>query len=118
MRFTIINHYHLETARAQRGAPPAPHLLYDDSCLLSLLCAPALQVRIGVNGMIPGFEAGIRGMREGGQRRIVVPPALGPPTGPSTFFSAKQCEVFDIELISIKVCQRQQAGMFSSVKCE
>lgn len=40
-----------------------------------------------------GFEEGIRGMKAGQQRRIIVPPALGPPVGPSTFFSAKQCEV-------------------------
>ena len=32
-------------------------------------------------------------MKAGGRRRFIVPPDLGPPVGPSTFFSAKQCEV-------------------------
>lgn len=36
---------------------------------------------------------GLRTMKVGTQRRFIVPPALGPPVGPSTFFSAKQCEV-------------------------
>lgn len=65
-----------------------------------------------------GFELGIRGMRAGGKRRIVVPPELGPPVGPSTFFSAKQCEVFDVELRTIKSCFRRQVAMFSDVVCE
>ncbi|KAK9798577.1 hypothetical protein WJX73_001121 [Symbiochloris irregularis] len=76
------------------------------------------ETRIGINGLIPGFEAGIKTMRKGGQRRIVVPPELGPPTGPATFFSAKQCEVFDVELLDVKSCVRNQVAFFSSVKCE
>lgn len=80
--------------------------------------APA-STRLGINGMIPGFEEGLKGMKEGGRRRVVVPPELGPPTGPATFFSAKQWEVFDIELIKIKSCERVQTSfMVSSVVCQ
>lgn len=64
-----------------------------------------------------GFELAVKGMAVGGQRRVVVPPDLGPPVGPSTFFSAKQCEVFDIELMGIKNCRREGAIMFSKVVC-
>jgi FKBP-type peptidyl-prolyl cis-trans isomerase len=75
--------------------------------------------RLGINGMIPGFEEGLKSMRPGGKRRVVVPPELGPPTGPATFFSAKQWEVFDIELIDVKNCTRVQSSfMSSSVVCE
>ena len=65
-----------------------------------------------------GFELGIKGMQPGGKRRIVVPPELGPPVGPSTFFSAKQCEVFDVQLRDVKSCRRRQVAMFSDVVCE
>jgi hypothetical protein len=37
------------------------------------------ETRLGIGGMIPGFEEGIKSMRNGGKRRIVVPPELGPP---------------------------------------
>lgn len=57
-------------------------------------------------------------MKVGGKRRIVVPPELGPPVGPATFFSAKQFEVFDVELRGLRNCQRTQALLFSSVVCE
>jgi FKBP-type peptidyl-prolyl cis-trans isomerase len=74
--------------------------------------------RLGINGLIPGFEMGIKSMKVGGKRRIVVPPDLGPPVGPSTFFSAKQFEIFDVELRSAKNCVRRSVGMFSDVVCE
>lgn len=74
--------------------------------------------RLGIQGLIPGFEIGLRTMKPGGKRRIIVPPELGPPVGPSTFFSAKQYEVFDVELRSAKNCVRRSVGMFSDVVCE
>ena len=67
---------------------------------------------------IAGFEEGMSTMRVGGRRRLIVPPELGPPVGPSTFFSAKQCEVFDVELLNVRTCRRRQVAMFSDVVCE
>lgn len=76
------------------------------------------RTRLGIKGMIPGFEEGIRTMRLGGTRRIVVPPELGPPVGPSTFFSAKQFEVFDVELLDVKDCTRRTIAFYSDVVCD
>lgn len=80
-------------------------LLITSTCSVSLL-SPA------------GFELGIKGMKVGGKRRVIVPPELGPPVGPSTFFSAKQYEVFDIELLAVRNCVRRQFLMTSDVVCE
>ncbi|PIN20685.1 FKBP-type peptidyl-prolyl cis-trans isomerase [Handroanthus impetiginosus] len=75
------------------------------------------KVRLGTNALIPGFEEGIKEMKPGGKRRIIIPPELGPPVGPSTFFSSKQFEVFDIELLSIQDCTRRTIGFYSDVVC-
>ncbi|KAM7261243.1 hypothetical protein ACFE04_026718 [Oxalis oulophora] len=75
------------------------------------------KIRLGNNALVPGFEQGILDMRPGGKRRIIIPPELGPPVGPSTFFSAKQFEVFDIELLDIEDCQRRTIGFYSDVVC-
>ncbi|BBN16819.1 hypothetical protein MPTK1_7g09550 [Marchantia polymorpha subsp. ruderalis] len=76
------------------------------------------RTRVGIKGMIPGFEEGIKSMRSGGKRRIIIPPDLGPPVGPSTFFSAKQFEVFDVELLDVKSCERRTVFLYSDVVCE
>ncbi|KAK9273583.1 hypothetical protein L1049_018393 [Liquidambar formosana] len=75
------------------------------------------KIRMGTNALVPGFEEGIRDMRPGGKRRIIIPPELGPPVGPSTFFSAKQFEVFDVELLSIQNCERRTIAFYSDVVC-
>ncbi|KAL9295629.1 putative peptidylprolyl isomerase [Arabidopsis thaliana] len=76
------------------------------------------RIRMGTNALVPGFEMGIRDMKPGGRRRIIIPPELGPPVGPSTFFSSKQFEVFDVELLSIQNCERRTIiGFYSDVTC-
>ncbi|GFQ06550.1 peptidyl-prolyl cis-trans isomerase fkbp20-2 chloroplastic [Phtheirospermum japonicum] len=75
------------------------------------------KVRLGNNALIPGFEEGIRDMKPGGKRRLIIPPELGPPVGPSTFFSSKQFEVFDVELLSIQDCTRRTIAFYSDVVC-
>ncbi|XP_062175112.1 peptidyl-prolyl cis-trans isomerase FKBP20-2, chloroplastic isoform X1 [Alnus glutinosa] len=75
------------------------------------------KIRLGNNALVPGFEQGIKDMRPGGKRRIIIPPELGPPVGPSTFFSSKQFEVFDVELLSVQSCQRRTIAFYSDVVC-
>jgi FKBP-type peptidyl-prolyl cis-trans isomerase len=36
-----------------------------------------LRFTVGAGEVVPGWEQGMLGMREGGQRRIAIPPALG-----------------------------------------
>ncbi|KAF9602965.1 hypothetical protein IFM89_032968 [Coptis chinensis] len=79
--------------------------------------APA-KIRMGTNSLVPGFEEGIRDMKPGGKRRVIIPPELGPPVGPSTFFSSKQFEVFDVELLNIQNCERRTIlAFYSDVVC-
>jgi len=75
------------------------------------------KIRLGNKSLVPGFEEGIRDMKPGGKRRLIIPPELGPPVGPSTFFSAKQFEVFDVELLSVQDCQRRTIAFYSDVVC-
>uniref|UniRef100_K3ZTS8 peptidylprolyl isomerase n=1 Tax=Setaria italica TaxID=4555 RepID=K3ZTS8_SETIT len=83
------------------------------------------KIRLGNGTLVPGkyslaqycFEEGIRDMKPGGKRRMIIPPELGPPVGPSTFFSAKQFEVFDVELLAVQDCQRRTIAFYSDVVC-
>ena len=81
--------------------------------------APA-KARLGIKGMIPGFEEGLSTMNRAGKdglsclrnwdRRLVL----------RRFFSSKQWEVFDIELIDSKSCSREgglPGGFGSSIVC-
>lgn len=52
---------------------------------------------IDAGGVIPGFNEGVRGMRVGGQRKLVIPPGLAyVRRGPEGIL------IFDVELLSVE----------------
>jgi FKBP-type peptidyl-prolyl cis-trans isomerase len=56
-----------------------------------------------LNGVVPGFAQGIVGMKVGGRREIVIPPALGyGATGQAGVIAPHETLVFVVDLIAIQ----------------
>lgn len=56
-----------------------------------------------LSGVVPGFAQGIEGMKVGGRREIVIPPALGyGATGSPPAVQPNETLVFVVDLLSIK----------------
>lgn len=57
---------------------------------------------LGAGYVIPGWEKGVEGMREGGRRRMTIPPALGyGATGAGGAIKPNETLVFVVDLISV-----------------
>lgn len=63
---------------------------------------------LGTEGLIPGFQIGINGMKEGGERRIAVPPELGygnqdfKDASGNVVIPANSTLVFDLKLVKVE----------------
>jgi FKBP-type peptidyl-prolyl cis-trans isomerase len=52
-----------------------------------------------MNRVIPGFRDGVVGMREGGRRLLIIPPAQGYGAAPQPCIPANSTLLFDVEVI-------------------
>ncbi|MEN9413157.1 MAG: FKBP-type peptidyl-prolyl cis-trans isomerase [Candidatus Parcubacteria bacterium] len=67
-----------------------------------------LKFQLGSQGLIAGFQVGVNGMKEGGERLIAIPPALGygaqdvkDETG-KVIIPANSTLIFDIKLVKVE----------------
>ena len=73
----------------------------------SVIRTSAFQVLIGVGQVIPGWDEGLVGIKEGGTRRLIIPPELaygetGRPNGTPPIPSNATL-IFDVELVDILI---------------
>ncbi len=92
-------------AEAKLGSTVAVHytgMFTDGTVFDSSVGSDPLEFVAGAPGLIEGFTQGVLGMKQGGKRRVVIPPALG--YGPNDYgpIPGNSTLVFDLELVSVK----------------
>ncbi|HAD98168.1 MAG TPA: peptidylprolyl isomerase [Cryomorphaceae bacterium] len=74
----------------------------NDSLLFSSYDLPGpVKFMVGANQVIAGVDEGVRGMKKGEIRKLIVPPSLSKRSGNQTFPQPDSTLVYEIELIDI-----------------
>ncbi|HEY0023949.1 MAG TPA: FKBP-type peptidyl-prolyl cis-trans isomerase [Longimicrobium sp.] len=68
----------------------------------SLSSGTPFSFKLGTGAVIPGFDEGITGMKVGGKRLMVIPPALGYGNQPAGSIPANSILVFEVTLVSVQ----------------
>jgi peptidylprolyl isomerase len=63
---------------------------------------PVFSFLLGAGQVVPGFDQGVRGMRIGGKRQVIIPPALGYGSRGSGAIPPYSILVFTIDLVSVQ----------------
>lgn len=61
-----------------------------------------LDFKVGGGGIITGFDEGVKGMKVGGKRTVLIPASMGYGNVAVSAIPANSNLVFDIELVSVK----------------
>jgi FKBP-type peptidyl-prolyl cis-trans isomerase len=68
----------------------------------SIDAGKTLTVKLGAGTVIPGFEQGLTGMKQGGKRTVIIPASLAyGATGTGTNIPPNASLVFDLELVTV-----------------
>jgi FKBP-type peptidyl-prolyl cis-trans isomerase FkpA len=61
-----------------------------------------VRIRVGAGEALPGLERGLRGMRSGGRRQLVVPPHLAYGRAGTADVPPHSTLIFDIEVVDVR----------------
>lgn len=91
--------------KAKEGQQVLIHekMRYENDSLLfsSYGLAQPIKFLIGGNQVIAGVDQGVRGMKKGGIRKLIVPPWLSKRMGNQTFPHPDSTLIYEVELIDI-----------------